>query len=660
MLVVTALLLIVEIVRAEELAPFKVSGIEGYTNLQFVSDEQTVDQPGTRSSRQAQSGWRSELNVMTHSYIFHPNFLSLDIGGGPILHGDRVVGDAGSAQAQGALYNFNARATFLRDKPYTGSLFFSHLNPTVSIAPGQVLNQENIRYGFDFSLLAPVTPVPLQVGFVRSESRGRGSDRTINDRNDQFSVTATRSYQALGSTQVQYQSSQQTSVSGSLDLPVQSSTASSQALNIDTRLQFGDNRQYDVTNVINFNKQQYALDTGAIPALTDQRFMLDGRARHSDTLSTYGSYNFGHSSQGALDTTTQAASMGVSYWPAKNIESGFSVRGDSSRTQQFEARSRGVDGNLRYEQELPMGTAQASYGARFDQREQIATSPQAPVIGEAQTLTGTAYVTLGHPYIVAGSPVVSNATRSQTYVLGIDYAILQVGTETRIQRLIGGHILDGDQVLVDYTYDVGGTYGYNQFDQTVNLNWNVSRNLSVYYRRFSSSPRLTSGLSTFPLNEIKSDTYGARVDASYTLGLAMTLGGNIEREVRQETISPYRRTSFDAYVQTDEPVLGLGFLRASTRRSRIDYDDKLQSSDLSGYELRYWSRRFGIDFTASLGMERDTAGLQPRQRRDGSFGISWQERKFSLSGNLLYINETQGGITRNRTSFQIQARRELW
>lgn len=655
-----ALLLGADRLRAEEIAPFKLTGVDGYATLQYASDEQTTAQPGAARSRQAQSGWRNEIFAMTHSYVYHPNLLTLDIGGGPILHGDSYSGDTESAQRRGLLYNFSARANFLRDKPYTGTLFFSHLNPSVSVAPGQVLTQENVRYGFDFSLLAPATPVPVQLGFVRSQTRGRGADRVVDDRIDQFNATATRSFGALGHTQLQFQASQQASKSGSLDLPVQSSSAGNHALNIDTRLQFGDDRQYDLTNVISVNEQTYALDTGAVPALKDVRVMFDARARHSDKLHTYGFYNYGRNSQGALDTTSQAASAGVSYWPAKGLEASLGGRADSSATQQFQARSQGLDGSVRYEAELPPGAAQASYGARFDRRQQVAAFPQTPVIGERLTLSGTAYISLGHPHIVAGSPLVSNAARSQTYVAGIDYSLLVVGTETRIQRLIGGRILDGEVVLVDYSYDVGGTYAYDQFDQTLNLNWNLSRHLGVYYRRFVSDPRLVSGIPGFPLNQVTSSTYGAHADLPLNPGVALSLGGNLEREERHESISPYLRTSFDSYLQTDEPLFGLGFLRASTRRSRIDYANALQNSDLRSVELRYWTRQwFGIDLTAALNAERDDAGLLPRQRRDGSIGARWQERKFSLSANFLRTVESQGGVDRSRTVFQILARREL-
>ncbi len=658
---IVALLLLADRSRAAEIEAFKLTGIDGYVTLNYVQDQQTTDQPGTASrSRQAQSGFRNEIFVMTHSYVYHPNLMTLDLGGGPILHSESFTGETGAARARGALYNLTARATLLRDKPYTGTVFFSHLNPTVSVAPGQVLTQENTRYGFDFSLLGAASPVPLQAGFTRSHSQGRGADRLVDDRIDQFNLGASRSYGALGSTSVQYQTSHQASQSGSQNLPIQSSKASNHALNVDTRLQFGDKRQYDLANLVSFNTQGYALGSAALPDLKDGRFVLDLRARHSDKLHSHGLYNYGHSHQGELDSVIQAASAGLSYWPVTGLETSLGMRGDNNRTRQFNARSNGIDGSFRYEQPLPVGVGQLSYGARYDSRAQQAQSSQTSVLGELITLSGVAYIALSRPNVVGGTPVVSNAGRTQIFVAGVDYLLTVVGTETRLQRLIGGRILDGEQVLVDYAYDVGGTYAYNQFDQTLNLNWSLSRYANGYFRHFISAPRLASGSPSFPLNEVRSSIYGLRADLPFNPGLQVTLGGGIEFEDRHESVSPYRRMANDLYLQTDEPLFDFGNLRASLRRSRIEYAVAAQNSDVRGYELRYWSRQwFGIDLTAVLSAERDDAGLVPRHRSDGSIGVQWQERKFTLTSGLIRTRETQAGIERNRTTFQFLAKRDF-
>lgn len=645
---------------AEEIAPFRLTGVEGSATTRFLRDEIVTAQPGGAPSRQMQSDLRQEVFFMTHSYAYHPGFVSLDIGGGPILQRQSFTADSGDAQSQGALYNFTGRANFLRDKPYRGSVFYDHLNPTVSVSPGQVLTQQNTRYGFDFALLAPVTPVPLYIDATRSHFQGRGADRVIDDQVDRVGLRATRSFGALGSTQFQYQNTHQESMSGSPNIPIQSSAAASQGFSLDSRFQFGGARQYDLVNLLNYNTQSYALEQGAIPDRRDLRVLFDLRGRLSESLQTFGNYSYSASSQGEIVSALNAASAGLSYTIAKDLTTTLGVRGEDNQTNQFSAQLYGVDGSARYQHALAGGTAQASYGVRYDLHDQHAVASQTPVLGERITLTGTTYSALAHQHVTAGSVTLSNLTRTQTFIEGHDYTLTVVGLETRVQRLIGGNILDGQDVLVDYSYDVGGTYAYTQTDQTMNLGWNLRSYLNLYYRLYDSAPQLTSGAPTFQLNTIRSNLFGARTDLPLAKSFELMVGGGWELEDRRETISPYRRIAEDAYVQTEEPLFSSGTLRFSTRRLRVDYENSIQNINLTGYDFRYWSRHwFGLDVSADAGYEVDTGTPVERSRVTASLKAQWRYRKASLTFDLGHTRETQGALDRSRTLVQILARREF-
>ena len=651
---------------AQEIAPFRLTGVEGYNTLRYMRDEFVTTQPGSgstpgTSSRQAQSDFREELFVMTHSYVYHPNLLSLDIGGGPILQRGSFVSDSQETQSQGALYNFTGRARFLRDKPYTGSVFYEHLNPTLNVAPGQVLTQENTRYGADFSLLAPVTPVPLYLETTRSHYLARGADRIIDDQIDRFNLRASRSYGALGSTQLQYQATQQVSMSGSPNLPIQSSNSNNQGLSVDSRFQFGSARQYDLTNLITFNTQAYTLQgQNPIAERRDERIFFDLRGRHSKELQSFGFYNYSSSNQGDLSSIVHSAAAGLNFTPRPEFTAGIGLHGDDNQGTQLSTTTRGVDGSLRYQKALPLGVAAISYGLRYDQREQKAAAATASIIGEHITLAGIALVALAHQRVTSGSVVVDNATRTQRFVEGQDYTLTLFGAETRLQRLIGGAILDGQDLLVDYSYDTGGSFSYNQADQTLNLNWGLRSYVNTYFRYLDSEPRVTSGTPTFTLNTVHSSVYGARADVPLRLRVEMILGGSAERENRRETISPYRREAEELYVQSEEPFFGAGNIRVSTRRNRVDYANSGQNVDLKGYDLRYWARFWlGVDLSANATYENDTGGVLQRRRMITSIKAQWQYRKLKLNFDLGRTLETQGDFKRSRALVQLIARRDF-
>jgi len=651
---------------AQEITPFRMTAVEGHNTLRYLGDKLTTAEPGSgsapgASARQGQSEWREELFVMTHSYVYHPNLLSLDIGGGPILQRGSFVSDSEQTQARGALYNFTGRATFLRDKPYQGSVFFEHLNPTLNVAPAQVMTQENTRYGGDFSLLAPFTTVPLYVEATRSHLQGRGTDRIIDDQIDRLNFRASRSYSALGSTQVQYQATQQASTSGSPNLPIQASNSRNQALSVDSRFQFGAERQYDLTNLVALNTQAYSLQgQNPIPDRTDGRMFVDLRGRHSKELQSFGFYNYGFSDQGELSSIVNSAAAGLNYTPRPEFRAGAGVHGDDNRTRQLSTSSRGVDGSLSYQMELPVGVAQMSYGLRYDQRDQRAAAAQAGVIGERVTLAGTALVALGRQHVIAGSVAVNNATRTQSFVEGSDYLLSLVGAETRVQRLIGGAIVDGQDLLVDYSYDVGGTFAYSQTDQTLNLNWGLRSYVNAYFRYLDSEPRLGSGTPAFPLNVVHSSLYGARADVPFKLPMDLLLGGSVERERRRETISSYRREAAELYAQAEDPFFGLGNIRVSARRNRVEYENSAQNVNLQGYDLRYWARFWlGVDLSANVSYENDIGGLMSRRRTITSVKAQWLYRKMSLSFDLGRTLEMQGDFRRARALAQVLLRRDF-
>lgn len=650
---------------AQEILPFRVTGVDGHMSVRYLKDANVTETPATGTmgaarSREALGDLRTEVFVMTHSYVYHPNFLLLDIGAGPILQRGSVSTELGETRSGGALYNLSGRATFLRDKPYRGSLFYEHLNPTLSVAPGQVINQEATRYGFDVSLLDPFTPIPVTLEATRSRFKGRGADRIIDDQVDRLNLRASRSFGALGMTQLHYQAAKQDSQSGSPNLPIQGSSSSTQGLSADTRLQFGTDRQYSLVNLISLNSQRYQLGAGAIPERKDAQVLLDLRAIHSADLNSFGTYNYSASNQGVLTSTLQAAAAGLSYSLSPQFSTTFSARAETNHTSQFGTRGWSADGSVRYQRDLPVGTGQTSYGLRYERRDQQSAAPQTSVIGERLTLSGTAFATLARQRVIAGSVTVSNVNRTQTFVEGLDYLLTVVGLDSRIQRSIGGNIADGQDVLLDYAYDVGGTYAFSQLSQNLSLSWAPMRYTSVYFRYFDASPHLTSGAPTFQLNTIRSNTYGARADMPLRLAMEAWLGGGYEHEDRRETISPYRRELYDLYAQIEDPIFGTGNLRVTGRQSRVQYESSAQNVNLRGYDVRYFSRHpLGIDLSADAGYERDTGGVVPRSRAFGSLKAQWRYRKATMSAEFLHVKESQGGFERARTVAQLLFRRDL-
>lgn len=645
----------------EEFAAFRLTGIEGYASMRFMSDGYTTRQPGNPDGRQAWTDFRQELFLLTHSYVYHPNFLSLDVGGGPILDvaGTRTEGAA--QRGRSMLYNFTARASVLRDKPYRGSLFYEHLNPTVALSPGQILTQENTRYGFDFALLPPATDMPLNLDAQRSETTGSGTDLVVRDRNDRMNFRTGLSFGNRGAVDFRYQTGSQDSASGNPRFAILPTRSRSQAVGIDTRLRLGEGYRHEFVNLFNRDSQTFDLRPAGIPDRQDTRMLTDLRLRHSDRFQSHVAHHWSDSIQGATTSVMNSLAGGVAWRPDEQLSTTAGLRADDHRTTQYLLRSRTADGSAQYQVPLAGGNGTAGLALRAETRDQTAFAARAPVLGERLVLTGLATSNLGQPRVVPGTVVVSNLARTQVYVEGIDYVLTLVGLQTRIQRRVGGVILDGQEVLVDYAYDVGGTYGLTQTDRTLNLGWNYRNLLSAWYRRLEAKPVLTSGLPTAPLNAVRADLFGARFDIPVRLPLAGTVGGSLEAEQRRETIASYTRRSADAYVQLEDPFFSFtGQWQAGARRVRMHYLTAGHDMNIAGMDLRYRGVvPPGVEVSADLGYERDSGALLPLSRLTGALRANWRYRKLLVNADFIMTRETQGSADRRRTLVQIQARRDF-
>lgn len=647
---------------AEEMAWFRLTGVEGYASMRYLDDRSSVRQDGPAGamrSRQAQSDWRNELFLMTHSYVYHPNFLSLDVGGGPILQLGEFVLDQGASSSRSTLYNLAGRASFLRGKPVNGALFYERLNPVLAVTPGQILNQENVRYGVEMSAGAAALPTPLRLDFTRSETSGRSDERTMDERSDVLNLRLSKSFGALGATQVQYQASRQESLSGSTGLPLQAAASAGQGLDVDTRLQFGADGRHELMNLVSMHSRRYVVGGEALPEQNDLNLLLDLRLKNSAEISSFGTYRYNRNDNGERTTVSQAAASGLSWSANDDLTLAIGGRVDDSSSGSFTMQTLGANGMVRHQLALPLGTLQTTYSVRHDRRSQQAQALTDKVVGERIGLAGLTAASLALTHVLDGSVVVSNLTRSQVYVENLDYTLTAVGGKTRLQRLVGGNILDGEEVLVDYAYNLGGTFAYGQTDQALNLNWALSRQVNVYVREARSSVELVSGSPTFPLNEVRSHLQGLRADFPFNAGILLAAGGSIERERVEEVVAPFRRETADLYLQTEEPLFDLGNFGLSLRRMRLDYATSTQDLDLSGYGLRFSTRRLGTDLSAVRNHECDSGGPVARCRWNDALNAQWRERKLTMTARFARGRETQGSFERAHTLFHFSLRREL-
>lgn len=634
----------------DEVAPFRMTDVDGYLSMQYMGDEQkSAGANATNSS----STMKQELFVNTHSYFYHPNLLKMDLGGGPVWVQNQIESAGIGTKDQATLYNLSGRLKFLEQKPYSMDVYYDHLNPTFSTSIAQSFIQSNTKYGSTLTLREPWAPFFFTLDNSRQVTSGEGLSWVTNDEIKQTSARLYNSISTGGHAQLVLQATQQDSSSGNPALIITPTTVDSQNISLDTRFLFGDKKQITNTNTIISNSQTY-LQSGVFMEHKDFSFAPDVLWQHTNDLSSFYHYNLYNSNDRFIDNTRQSAKTGASYQFNNDFHMSGDLHGESNRTYGFEQDSRGSDLRMKYNQPVGANSAlQISANAIYDEKNRIAAIALANIYGEQQQLSGTASVPLIREFIDITTIQVFNLTRTQQYCPDTtplpagctvaDYRIIVIGALTQIQRLATGNILDGQSLLIDYAFQTGGDAKYTSLDWGIQTNLTLYRNFSIFANYRQLDYRLISGTPSVPMNQIHFTQYGMRIDQPVLSGF--TVGAEALFENQDEEIAPYRRDSYTSYMQT--PVYQRSSLRLSARKASVNYLNSAEGVKLIGWSARMNTGPWGnAVMTAELNHEQDDGGSLPRSNEQLTLGVNWRFRELSLRGEGLRSKETQGSYQR--------------
>jgi hypothetical protein len=600
------------------------------------------------------------LFINTHSYIYHPNLLKMDLGGGPVWVQNQIESAGTGTQDNATLYNLSGRLMFLEQKPYSLTLYYDHLNPTFSTSIGQSFTQTNTKYGSTLTLREPWSPFQFTLDNSRQLTNGAGESWVSDDEIKQTTAKIYSSINTGGHAQLVWQATEQNSASGNPTLPITPTTVKSENAAFDTRFLFGSNRQITNTNSIIANTQSY-VQSGEVLEHKDFNFAPRVMWQHSNDLSSFYDYNLYTSSDRYIDSTRQSAKTGVNYQSNSDLNLNGDLHGDSNSTYGFKQESYGTSLKMKYSQPLSTSsTLQLGANANYDEKNRMAAVGLVNTIGEPQLLTGTIAVPLSHEFIDITTIQVFNLTRTQLYCPDTiplpagctvaDYRIIVIGSLTQIQRLATGNILDGQSLLVDYAFQTGGDARFTSLDWGVQANLTVLRNLTFFANYRQLDFRLIAGMPTVPLNPVRNTQYGIRIDQPLEQGF--TVGAEAVYENQDEEFAPYRRDSYTTYIQS--PRIQHSTLRVSARKTSVDYLNSTEDVKVSGWSTQLNTGPWGnAIMTAEFNHEQDDGGSLPRSQDQLTLGVNWRFREVSLRGEGLRSQETQGSFQREYSRLRI-------
>ncbi|MCJ7558264.1 MAG: hypothetical protein MUP90_15310, partial [Gammaproteobacteria bacterium] len=354
--------------------------------------------------------------------------------------------DQGSNNNQEVLFNFLADLGFLEQKAYPLRTYYRRSHPTITTnLAGSFLVERN-EYGLNTMLREPLSPIQMKLDAFHIDSLGSGYGASLDENIDEASFNAFKSYLGDNRISATYRWNRRASNSGSPGLPIQSSLITTRSAGVDARNTFGRERQATLVQQLNLIDQDIDLDQ--LTQVQDRHYLANLDWTHSPETRSFYRYRYNNSIRSDLDRRSQGGVAGVNHQAGSSLNMWGDVHADSEQDTDFSSDLMGARGNLSFTRDVGFGTLNLGAGLRADRTDQESSSDQIMVFDESVVLIGTNQVALANSFILQSSVIVRNVPKTQVFVEGLDYRLVTIGSQTSIQRLIGGNIFDGQTVLV--------------------------------------------------------------------------------------------------------------------------------------------------------------------------------------------------------------------
>lgn len=647
---------------ADEITAFRLTDFRAYLEFKYRND--LIDNKATGIETEVDDNRRQiELGASTTSYVFHPKLLRMLIAGSVLsdrqtIDRERISSTQSSAILSSStrdevFLNLDANLQFLKDKPYPTTISYIRTNPIVRTGVEGSFTQESERFGVDFQL-RDVLPVDMSVNAFQDSSFGESLDRVIDFTSESVTVTARKYFSSGDRLSAEYENSSQVSRNGDPRRTIQETIRQAQRVAVTSTARLGDSDQLRIDQTASVNRRDD-------PDVTDINYVPQVRWVHSDSFQTRYRYSFSQSERPQSDfrNRTEALSASLHYSPSDDVN-GF-IRSEFDRSTEdnrLSQDSRGLSGRTNFRRNTSNGQLNISLGVGYRENARESQVPSIVVLEEPLTFSGTAPIGLARDFVITETIIVRNETRTQTYIEGLDYRLLQIGSVTQLERLIGGSILQDETVLIDYEAETGGTFDYTQENTTFSADYKFAEYHNVFFRYLNNRQKLTSGFSTLPFNSIEATEVGLREQLPLRVG-GIKLFGEARYLRQNEDINPFDQRSLLISIQAPLPFR-MNF-NASASRNIVENRLSDEDLDLVVYTANLtWQARRNLSIRAEGYFDEDTGGTVLRSNSRLKVGVQWRYRRVSLRLDARYEEQEQGDFANDHFELWLQIRRELF
>ena len=648
-------------VNSEEIAPFRLTGYDGEVYIRMFNDIYREKNNEEETSRREGKTLEEGFDVTLHSYFYHPNFFRLDFGGGPVYI--RHIYDSDSVHTSGGEeeFNYHARAHFLEKKPFPLTLYYDrHYNTTPYAVQDRVILKSE-SYGLNFKLKKPLVPLLAVFDISRSNIDGETARENLfryitDETTDRASVKVSGDLGPNGDGAASFTKTR--IKSGNLTSFTQTENDTETTKRVKNIKQFDGktNHLFGTDQWVRFSNTLRYRDQDNLPDLEEFRYTPKVNLTHSKNLKSYYRYSYVDRTVEEIDTTAHEFDTGMSLLSLSgSLDTNLDFHADRYETEGLDQEFYQADGKLSYLQTLTQSQIRYTGAWGVDYTDRETDQSTVPVRAEVHTVENIFDTfELENENVVQSSVEIFN-TQGDLCIEGTHYQLIRIADVTEVEWQADLDdptcpLLPDNQVLVNYSYETGGSATFTGLRQFYGIDYTKGNILRLYGRYRSIDRDLESGDPTIPINSERTYTLG--VNSDYPLYTYLTVGGKAEYEDHDADIGSYRRSSLGGFLHI--PRLLLGDLRLFADRLYVDNLETTEDVDLFRYGLRYHSRVwFRTRLTADYSNEKDTGGRRDRSTERAKLRLSWAYRKLSLSAEARYRVDELGVTESKRTSVNL-------
>ncbi len=220
-------------------------------------------------------------------------------------------------------------------------------------------------------------------------------------------------------------------------------------LRIDHELAFGEAKKHRLDTFLRYNEEEGDLARDEFQLVP--RLMLE----HSDQFKTIHRYGFTRYEQDIFKLDQHKFDSTAIYTPSDHWR--FTVNGFGLYERIDDALDRSEFGgglDVDYHRPTELGEFAMNVAFAYSRARTIGDAESRLIRDETHVLGGSQPVFLRERYVVPGSIVAHNGTRTRIYVPGVDYSVSIYNGRARIRRILNGRIGIDEVVYFDYRYRI--------------------------------------------------------------------------------------------------------------------------------------------------------------------------------------------------------------